>query len=55
MKVVVEVSKEDLKEWQAESLDEVRDWFQQMLRHPVDAWNGDMLFFDDTKLEIKEV
>ena len=54
MKAIIEVSAKDLISYQA-SIDEIRDWFQQALRHSVDTWDGGLTFLDSVELEIREI
>lgn len=56
MKVIVELSKEDLVGYRA-SVEEIEDWFKQALHHSVDTWDGGLAFLDgdSTILEVKEV
>ena len=56
MKVIVQVTKEDLTSYEV-CMDEIKDWFEQALRHSVDTWDGGLTFLDGfaKNLEIQEV
>ena len=54
MKAIIEVSAKDLIDYRA-SIEEIKDWFEQALRHSVDTWDGGLTFLDSVELEVREV